>query len=293
MKILVFGTTGMLGYQIFKFFSSQSTHDIFGTVRYQKNDIFLKNFHAFKDDGKIIFDFDISSFESVVSLLSELKPDLIINSIAYTNKNNESNDFFNAALVNSVFPKKLSELCFDLKIRMIHFSSDAIFNGSKGPYFEKDPPDFLDLYGLTKYLGEISNNELVVTIRTSIIGHVIPKTNTKNIVNWFLNESEQVKGFSNYVFSGLTTLEVSKILNDYIIPNEQLYGIYQVSSKPISKFDLLKLISSSYGKKIGIIPDNLVKINRSLDSSRFSQITGYRAPEWSVLINEMRNDSLT
>jgi dTDP-4-dehydrorhamnose reductase len=293
MKILVLGATGMLGYQIFKFFSSEVSYDVYGTVRLKKNAQSFETFNAFKDGGKIIFDFDVSNFESIISLVDRLKPDLIINSIAYTNKDNKPNDFFMMTLINSFFPKKLSELCLNLKIRMIHFSTDAIFNGNKAPYSEDDIPDFLDFYGLTKYLGEVDKNHFVVTIRTSMIGHETEKKNSKNIVNWFLSQNEEVKGFSKYIFSGLTTLEISKIIKNYIIPNKQLYGIYHVSSKPISKFDLLRLISSLYNKTIKIVPDSSVIINRSLDSSRFYLATGYKAPEWDVLINQMREDSLT
>jgi dTDP-4-dehydrorhamnose reductase len=109
------------------------------------------------------------------------------------------------------------------------------------------------------------------------------------LLNWFLSQSCEIKGFTNAIFSGLPTVELAEVIMNQVIPNTMLAGLYHVSVDPIDKYSLLKLIAEVYGKTINIIPDDCLKIDRSLDSTRFREATGYTSPTWPELILKMKN----
>jgi dTDP-4-dehydrorhamnose reductase len=153
-------------------------------------------------------------------------------------------------------------------------------------YREQDVSDAQDLYGRSKYLGE-ADYPNAVTLRTSIIGHELSSAN--GLVGWFLAQQGSIKGFRRAIFSGLPTVELARVIRDHVIPNPELHGLYHVSAEPISKFDLLKLIAKAYGKTIDIKPDDNLVIDRSLNSSRFFEATGYNSPPWVQLVQSMRD----
>jgi dTDP-4-dehydrorhamnose reductase len=155
-------------------------------------------------------------------------------------------------------------------------------------YTETDFSDATDLYGRTKFLGEISKGD-PITLRTSIIGHELVQE-THGLVDWFLKQENRINGFTNAIFSGLTTLELSKLILQTIIPQNIPGGLYQVAAKPISKFDLLALIAEFYKKDVQIDAFKDFYCNRSLNAEKFNNLTGYQVPEWNQLIMEMRND---
>ena len=167
---------------------------------------------------------------------------------------------------------------------MIHFSTDCIFSGNKGFYSEKDIPDPPDIYGRSKLLGEL-NYENTLTIRKSVIGHELETK--KGLLEWFLAQNNYVQGYKNVIFSGITVLELARLIDTYIIPRSDLKGILNISGQSISKFDLLKLLANVYNKSIEIIPNESMNINRTLNGSQFNKLTGYRISPWSSLIKSM------
>ena len=144
-----------------------------------------------------------------------------------------------------------------------------------------------NLYGKSKYIGEVNNNSNTVTLRTSIIGHEL--SSNHSLIDWFLSQTSSIKGYDNFIFSGLPTVELASIISNYILPNDNLFGLYHVSSDPISKYDLLVLVAEIYGKNIEIIRDKEIILNRSLDSERFQKETGYIPPKWDVLLKFMHS----
>jgi dTDP-4-dehydrorhamnose reductase len=126
-----------------------------------------------------------------------------------------------------------------------------------------------------------------VTLRTSIIGHEL--NGTRSLINWLLSQTGRINGFRRAVFSGLPTMELARIVRDYVLPNPKLRGVYHVSAAPINKFDLLQLVAQTYGKSIEITPDDALVIDRSLDSTRFRQATGFAPEPWKVLVGNMRD----
>jgi dTDP-4-dehydrorhamnose reductase len=108
------------------------------------------------------------------------------------------------------------------------------------------------------------------------------------LVEWFLSQSGVVGGFTKAIFSGLTTDELVRVMIRHVFPRPQLQGLYQVSTAPIDKRALLELVKNEYEHPVEIVPDDTVVIDRSLDSTRFREATGYSPPSWPALIKQMR-----
>ena len=154
-------------------------------------------------------------------------------------------------------------------------------------YTEDDVPNAEDLYGRTKLLGEVSYSHCV-TLRTSIIGHELK--GRYGLIEWFLGQTGRVRGYRKAIYSGFPTIELARIISDHVLPDRELSGVYHVSSAPISKYDLLKMVAERYGKQIEIAPDEDFAIDRSLNSDRFRSRTGYSPPPWPELIDRMHRD---
>jgi dTDP-4-dehydrorhamnose reductase len=167
---------------------------------------------------------------------------------------------------------------------MVHMSTDCVFSGKKGNYKETDSADAEDLYGRTKYLGEVSDSRCI-TLRTSIIGKELSRK--QGLLEWFLSQRGSVHGFKNAVFSGFTTLEMSRIIEKILVEYPGKGGLYHVSSAPINKLDLLTLIKRKMGLDIEIIPEEEPRVDRSLDSTRFRTEFNYTPPTWEEMIGEL------
>ena len=167
----------------------------------------------------------------------------------------------------------------------MHVSTDCVFSGKGGMYTEADPTDAEDLYGRSKLLGEVDYPH-AITMRTSVIGHELASSH--GLLQWFLAQSNRVRGYTKVVFSGLPTVEIALVMHDFVLENAALRGVYHVSSDPITKYALLQLIARAYGHNIEIEPDDRIAIDRSLDSTRFRAATGYVPPPWPELVDRMR-----
>ena len=233
----------------------------------------------------LVSNIDVLDHDSLVNVLNRIQPEVVINCIGLIKQFSDANDPLSALPINALFPHQLANLCDLAKARLIHISTDCVFNGRKGMYIEDDISDAEDLYGKSKYIGELHNLPHAITLRTSIIGHEL--SSNASLVNWFLSQTGTVKGYKKAIFSGLTTLELANVIQDWVIPNANLHGLYHVSVDPIDKYTLLNFIAEIYGKKIEIRADDTVKIDRSLDSTRFKLATGYQPPPWRQLIEKM------
>jgi len=285
MKILILGLSGMLGHKLFSFLQKQNNYDLYATT--------TTNFEAehpnFKiNNNKNVFfskNQDIKFFEKV---FLKIKPDLVVNCIAILKESFFHLNPIKFIEINTIFPLKISELSKRFAFRFIHFSTDILYCDTNKLSCENDKINLGGPYAASKFLGEVENNNSL-TIRTSIIGHQL-KNNT-SLVDWFLsNECKAVNGYANVIYSGLPTTEIAKIFHNFIIPNRDLNGIINISSNPISKFELLKKIKKYYQKKINIISDESIISNRSLNSNLFCNKTGYLVPDWDILVKEMYDD---
>lgn len=287
MKILILGGHGMLGHRLW--INLRRQHETWVTVRQTSS--------PFPDRPEFPVkyvrpDVDASNFDQVTRALASIQPDLVINCIGLIKQMGHlARDPIMAISLNALLPHRISLVCRAAKIRMIHISTDCVFSGKKGNYLESDQSDAEDLYGRSKFLGEVAYPPHSLTLRTSIIGHEL-KTRL-GLIEWFLGQKdgETVRGYKRAIFSGFTTDEISRIIMDYVIPHPELTGLYHVSSEPIAKYDLLQLTKDVYGRNINILPDEDFTIDRSLDSTRFRQATGYRPPSWPDMIREMAKDA--
>lgn len=281
-RILVLGVTGMLGHVLFKELSKINNFSVFGTTR---STLGLEAFFSNEELSRIRSNVDADNFDTIIRAFAAIQPDIIINCIGIIKQLPISNDPLTAITVNAQLPHRISLVARSAGARLIHISTDCIFSGQKGGYTEQDQSDALDLYGRSKYLGEVAYPHCV-TLRTSIIGHEL-KSNF-GLVDWFINQTESVNGFTKAIYSGFSTLEMANIILNHVIPNEELSGVYHVSSEPISKYELLKIISKIYDKKIEIKAyDNFV-LDRSMKSDFFRSITKYSPPSWEDMIIKMQ-----
>jgi dTDP-4-dehydrorhamnose reductase len=280
--VLVLGATGMLGNAVLRYFASAARYSVAGSVRSTAAVKLLPK----ELQDRVIAGIDVENTDSLARLFAEVRPDAVINCIGIVKQLAEADDPLQAIPINSLLPHRLAQLCAIAGARLLHVSTDCVFSGSKGMYKESEASDAHDLYGRSKYLGEVDYSH-AVTLRTSIIGREF--TSAHGLVDWFLSQQGSVQGYTKAIFSGLPTVELARVMHDFVLPNPGLRGLYHVSAEPIDKYTLLQQVAQAYGKAIQIQPDERVVIDRSLDSTRFRAATGYAPPPWPELIVRMRD----
>jgi dTDP-4-dehydrorhamnose reductase len=283
-RILILGATGMLGHKLFAALSQNSSYEVLGAVRTSErasswfSPALIKNLRA---------GVDADNFDTVIRIIAETKPEIVINCIGIIKQTPLAKDPLISININALFPHKLAFVCKAAGARLIHISTDCVFNGAKGSYTEEDPADAEDLYGKTKNLGEVTYPHCV-TLRTSIIGHELK--GKLGLMEWYVSQKKVVKGYTNVIFSGFPTIEVARIIDEFVIPRPDLRGLYHVSSPPVAKYDLLKLVAEHYKRKVKLEPYDDIYCDRSLDSSAFKAATGYQPPGWPELVEKMHDD---
>lgn len=282
MRILVLGVTGMLGNAVYRFFH-ESSHETWGTLRNASALCFFTE----PMRKRLLTNVDVLNQDDLITVFEKIRPEVVINCVGLIKQLSCANNPLTVLPINAMLPHRLASLTALSKSRLIHISTDCVFSGSKGGYTEDDKSDAEDLYGKSKFLGEIINVSHVVTLRTSIIGHELQSRYA--LLDWFLSQTGVVTGYTKAIYSGLTADELARVIHDYVLPNHDLSGLYHVATQPINKYDLLSLIAQVYDKKIRIEPCDKVAIDRSLCSQRFTQKTGYIAPAWPHLIKQMRS----
>ncbi|WP_315856822.1 dTDP-4-dehydrorhamnose reductase family protein [Rhizobium leguminosarum] len=285
-KVLILGASGMLGSTLFRTCHAAASLNVTATVR---NSASL-SFFSETERCHLMSNVDVLDSDGLISLLNTVDPDVVINCVGLIKQLSSAKDPLVALPINALFPHRLARLCEMAGARLIHISTDCVFSGSTGNYTEECVSDAEDLYGKSKYLGEIVDYSNAVTLRTSIIGREL--NTAHSLVDWFLAQSGTVKGYTKAIFSGLPTCELARVICDFVIPNPSLTGLFHVSAKAISKHDLLLLIAAEYKKEIEIIADHRVAIDRSLNSKRFTDAANYVAPQWPELIRRMHNADL-
>lgn len=283
MKILVFGGGGMLGHKLVQ--KLQVDFDVWTSFRdsYKK----YENLKFFNPE-KIVNRVNVLDFESIQKTIRKVNPEIVINAVGIIKQLPSSKDVIKTLLTNSIFPHQLAEICAEENRYLINISTDCVFDGAKGNYKEEDISNASDLYGRSKSLGEV-NNQGCLTIRTSIIGRELFTKNS--LVEWFLsNEEVRIKGFVNAIYSGFPTIILAEIISELLRHQNFLEGLYHVSSEPINKYELLKLLKKAFQIKVEIEPFEEFKIDRSLNSDKFRKQTNFAPLSWEEMITIMAND---
>lgn len=281
MKILVIGSSGMLGGQCIDFFSNKNDIKLSCTCR-RKND-HIKYLED-RNKIKVYEDIDLLDFSNIEEVILLEQPDLVINCAGAIKQKDIGINAVDAININGLFPHKLATLANIFNFKLVLVSTDCIFNGLKGSYTEDDPSDCYDIYGKSKYIGEINDNNNVLTIRTSIIG--IEYNSNLSLLSWFLSQNTHVKGFEKAIYSGVPT----SYLAEFIHKNYNLSGLYQLSSKSISKYELLKIFKEYYNHDITILKDSDFVMDRSLKSEKLKEDINFTQPDWNDLVNYLPKD---
>ncbi|MHC5347863.1 dTDP-4-dehydrorhamnose reductase family protein [Metapseudomonas furukawaii] len=284
MRVLVLGVSGMLGNAVVNVFRQDSSCEVWGTLRSAS----ALHYFAEEQRSRLLVGVDVLDQDALVRALDTVRPDVVINCVGLIKQLADAKDPLSTLPVNAMFPHRLARLCGLAGIRVIHVSTDCVFSGRKGLYTESDISDAEDLYGKSKFIGELHDFEHAVTLRTSIIGHEL--NSNFALVDWFLSQTGEVKGYAKAIFSGLPTVELALVIKDHVLAHPELHGLYHVAAAPIAKLELLRLIADQYGKAINIVPDDGLVIDRSLNCDRFRMATGYVAPAWPRLIEKMFNE---
>jgi len=284
VKVLILGANGMLGHKLWQTFAKR--FDTYATVRQPAQS--LAQYRMF-DLARIKDKVSIQDFGSVARVISEVRPDLIVNCIGIVKQDAAAKDPLASISVNALFPHQLAQVCKSEGARLIHISTDCVFSGRKGGYSEIDETDPVDLYGRTKLLGEV-DGEGNLTLRTSMIGRELEGSH--GLIEWFLGqEGRSVRGFKRAVFSGFTTRVFADVVATVIDEHPDLCGIWHVAAEPINKFDLLSLVKDAYRLDIEVEPDETFVCDRSLNGERFWSALGSAAPTWIAMIEEMHRDT--
>ncbi len=284
MRLLILGGSGMLGHQLWRGLHAQ--HDTWVTLRRPVADFAVHNLF---DEAKAIQLDDITDDTALERALGQAKPEAVINCVGLIKQRDEASDEALTLRVNAEFPHRLAKRCGEAGARLIHFSTDCIFAGTKGNYTESDPSDAADLYGQSKHQGEVADAHSA-TLRTSVIGHELA-TNLA-LLDWFLSQRGQaISGFTKAIYSGFTTLEMARIVDRILTHHPALSGVWHVASEPISKFALLQLCREKLGWEGVIEPNDEFVCDRSLNADRFNQATGYTPPSWEAMISELAQQS--
>jgi len=283
MRVLILGGSGMLGHKLWQVFNDQ--FETYVTLRLWLNS--YKGYGIF-DPARAIDSVHAENFDSVVLAVDAVRPLVVVNCIGIVKQAESAKDPLVTIEINSLFPHRLARFCQEKGIRLIHISTDCVFSGRKGNYVENDVADADDLYGRTKFLGELSYRRSL-TLRTSMIGRELKSS--YGLIEWFLRqEGKTVDGYARAIFSGFTTIRLAEIIARIIKEQPDMEGVWHLASEPISKFDLLSIVKQVYQLKIQITRDETVVCDRSLNADRFRKVTGFAEPSWHDMIERMYLD---
>ena len=285
MRILILGGDGMLGHRLLS--TLARSHEVRVTLR---QELAAYRQFALYDAQNSYGGVDVRVTDRMMDVMADFQPDVVINAVGVVKQRPDGLDPIPNLEINALLPHRLAVICKAIRAHFVHISTDCVFSGRKGDYKEADGPDPIDVYGHSKLLGEVVEPGCI-TLRTSIIGHELSRKS--GLFEWFLMQKDQVKGYKNAIFSGLTTIELSRVIEALITRFPDAHGIYHLSSYPVSKFDLLNLIKQKLALPIQINPDTDFRCNRSLDSSRFRKDFDYTPPTWETMIEELALDLKT
>lgn len=284
MRILIFGAGGMIGHKMYQVLSKEFP-ETYACIRRPFSD--FTDFKIFSRE-KTIDCVDVADFSKAEEVLNNIKPNIILNCIGVTLRKKEIHDISLCLELNSFFPHRLKCWAAQNQAKLIHFSTDCVFDGSTGSYHEDSQPSAKDIYGKTKYLGEVVGPHCL-TLRGSMIGRELHgKT---ELLEWALaQKGKSIKGFSRALYSGVTTNVMADLVKQ-IIKSNKLVGLYQVSSRPISKYDLLKMLNQAFDLKMQIDEDQRYESKKDLDSSKIRNEFGFICPPWETMIGNITTEN--
>lgn len=287
MKILILGGNGMIGHKMYQTIS-KIHKDTWVTLR---KSLTSYSYSEIYNPEKVIDNIDLINFQTISNQLNKINPDIVVNACGITIRRGIETLKSNSIILNSALPHFLNEWVTSNNKRLIHFSTDCVFTGTKGDYLDNDNKDAYDLYGSTKSMGEVIDSKYAITLRGSMIGSELE--NKTELFEWFLKQkNKKIKGFNKVIYSGITTTKMAEIVLKLIDQFPNLSGVYNISSKPISKFELLKLWNNLFDINANIEIDNSYTSNKNLISDNFYRTISMEQPDWVELSSQLNIDNL-
>lgn len=279
MRLMVLGADGMLGHELVR--SLRARHEVHGTLRLAE--ACYSDIRKFLPDA-VYYGMDARDYPGIDDLLRHVRPAAVINAVGIVKQRDDSSDAIVSVEVNSLLPHRLAATCAGIGAFFVQMGTDCAFSGSSGMYSEADVADASDLYGRSKLLGEVDQPG-AITLRTSIIG--LELSRKTSLVEWFLAQRGPVRGFRKAIYSGFTTMEMARIIEHVLLTKPAKSGLYHVSSEPIDKLTLLRMLSDRLRLNIDIVPDDDFVCDRSLNSAPFRSEFAYTPPDWGTMLDEL------
>ena len=285
MRTLVLGAAGMLGHKVVQQLAA-GPFDLWYSVRGSLREPHLGVLQELGSDRAIEhMDAGNASFEDQIR---NLRPDVVINCLGVIKQRSEAANEALCARINAELPWRLATLLAGWGGRLVHFSTDCVFDGARGNYNEHDTPNATDIYGRSKAMGEVSRDNAIV-IRTSFIGREL--RHHKSLLDWFLSQNgKRIFGFRRAIWSGVSTLHMARALETIILRNAKLAGIYHLSSAALSKYELLLRLREAYNVDVEIEPDDALVRDFSLDCSKLQREAGYVPEPWPSQLATLVSD---
>ena len=276
----------MIGHKLLE--RGQDRFEVYGTINRAKDDF---PEIPFLQGERIVDHVDVLRFEHLESLVNSIGPNVILNCVGITKRKRAINDHLKAIATNSLFPHKLRALCERLDLRLIHFSTDCVFDGKAGDYTEESAPTATDMYGRTKALGEVTQSP-ALTIRSSFIGREL--RGRTELLEWLLSQNgKTIKGFSRAFYSGVSTIQMAAVVFDIIERHPDLHGLYQLATpEPISKYDLLCCGRDAFGLDVEIERESSFESKPTLDGTKLRNLLDLKIPSWPEMMDEVAADEL-
>lgn len=281
MKVLILGATGMLGSAVWRAFAERPAYEVIGTARTSHRAFLLRS----QREGRLLW--PIYSVGAILAACREEQPEIIINCVGLVRQ--LSHKASAMVELNALLPHLLGEWCRASGAYLVHISTDCVFSGKAAwpvGYTERDIPDPDDIYGASKWLGEVTHD--AVTLRTSFIGHELEPDKGHGLLEWFLRSDEPCQGWTGAVWSGMTSDELARVIVKIVLPM-RLQGLFHVAGEPIAKYVLLQTLGEVYRHERPITPMARPVLDRTLNANLFWRQTGAIRKPLRTQLEEMAN----
>lgn len=279
---MVLGGDGMLGHELIR--QWRERHEIAAVFRRDQDAYAGLDLTA----SKAYYGIDAVNINRLMQVVADFKPGAVVNGIGLVKQRDSAKSPIPSLEINALFPHRLAVLCEAANARLVHMSTDCVFSGRQGPYGEDHPSDALDLYGRSKFLGEV-NHPGAITLRTSIIG--LELSRHTGLVAWFLRQRGEVKGFTRALYTGFTTMEMARIIERILMEYSELNGVWQAAAPEIDKYSLLRKIAERLPEyDVHVVPDDSFYCDRRLNGQRLNSALGYEPPAWDTMLDELTEE---
>jgi dTDP-4-dehydrorhamnose reductase len=283
-QILILGASGMLGHMLVRILSPH--HNVVGTTSSKYNE--KSPLARMLSEKNWVDQVDVRNLSNVEKTIRDTKADVVINCVGVIKQKMESSNIMDAILINSLIPHQLANICNQTQSRLIHFSTDCVFDGSPGIKKVDDVPNATDLYGTTKRLGEV-NYAPALTLRTGFVGRQL--SGYEGLFEWVISQrGKTIDGYQNAIYSGFTAMALSRIIRQIIEEHDQLSGLHQVAGNHINKFDLITKLNEYLDLDLTINRNTVFMCDRSMDGTEFTKLTDIAIPSWDDMLFEFAAD---